>query len=215
MASFLAIKNYGRSTWIHLFGRFCISERQKRLWQELLLPLVSYKVGKTPIYCVQNSFWVVRLVYCSAGLVADYTVAIIYEWLRISLHRLVTLGGTNRLNDFAAGMSTSSRKDAVSKRGGFTSLNLHQSYKGGRPESKGSGKLINPLEIIYTRRPFRYRNTVSIQSKLYYHLHQPWIMATHTTYVGLIPRASLPQVFDSLQYRGGWYGKFGLGRGNR
>lgn len=54
-------------------------------------------------------------------------------------------------------MSTSSRKDAVSKRGGFTSLNLHQSYKGGRPESKGSGKLINPLEIIYTRRPFRYR----------------------------------------------------------
>lgn len=44
------------------------------------------------------------------------------------------LGGTNRLNDHAARMSVSSRKDVAGKRGGYTSLNLNQSYKGARPE---------------------------------------------------------------------------------
>lgn len=42
----------------------------------------------------------------------------------------------SRLDEvYAAGMASASRRDAAGRRGGYTSLNLNQSYKGTRPDS--------------------------------------------------------------------------------
>ena len=44
------------------------------------------------------------------------------------------VGGSSRLNDRSFRMSGPSRKEAAGRRGGYTALNLHHSYKDGRAD---------------------------------------------------------------------------------